>query len=106
MLGTQLEPPACQAKVVQSRLEKAVPTSDSKVKDSRVALVTGGVRGIGRAIALTLAEIGWSVAVCYRTSADAAASLETEILARGVRSMNVRAERLRPRTSRGSREPG
>ena len=35
----------------------------------RVALISGGARGIGRVIALSLAERRWSVAVCYRTSA-------------------------------------
>jgi 3-oxoacyl-[acyl-carrier protein] reductase len=39
----------------------------------RVALITGGARGIGRAIAESLAADGWSVAICYRTSADDAA---------------------------------
>jgi 3-oxoacyl-[acyl-carrier protein] reductase len=34
----------------------------------RVALITGGARGIGRAIALDLAAQHWSVAICYRTS--------------------------------------
>ena len=34
----------------------------------RVAVITGGARGIGRAIALHLAGSGWSVAICYRTS--------------------------------------
>lgn len=36
----------------------------------RVALITGGARGIGRATALSLAEEAWSIAVCYRTSKD------------------------------------
>jgi 3-oxoacyl-[acyl-carrier protein] reductase len=36
----------------------------------RVALIPGGARGIGRAIAQALAERDWDVAVCYRTSQD------------------------------------
>ena len=34
----------------------------------RVALITGGAKGIGRGIALDLAAQQWSVAICYRTS--------------------------------------
>jgi len=36
----------------------------------RVALIPGGARGIGRAIAQALAEREWDVAVCYRTSEE------------------------------------
>ena len=43
--------------------------------EERVALITGGAKGIGRAIGLDLAARGWRVAICYRTSiADAKAT--------------------------------
>jgi 3-oxoacyl-[acyl-carrier protein] reductase len=52
--------------------------------DRRVALVTGGARGIGRATALRLAAEGWAIAFCWRTSAEAAAATAGELSALGV----------------------
>ena len=52
----------------------------------RLALVTGGSRGIGRAIALTLGKNGCDVAVNYNASAEAAEALCGELAALGVRA--------------------
>ncbi|HVN01365.1 MAG TPA: SDR family oxidoreductase [Caulobacteraceae bacterium] len=49
----------------------------------RTALVTGGSRGIGKAIALALADAGADVAVNFRRDADAAAETVKEIEAKG-----------------------
>ena len=54
--------------------------------DGRVALVTGGSRGIGRAISMTLAAQGAAIAVNYRKDADAAHATVAAIEAAGGRA--------------------
>jgi 3-oxoacyl-[acyl-carrier protein] reductase len=59
---------------------------------SRVALVTGASRGIGRAIALAMAQSGAAVAVNYRERAADAESLAGRIVASGGRAIAVQAD--------------
>jgi 3-oxoacyl-[acyl-carrier protein] reductase len=59
--------------------------------EGRVALVTGGGRGIGAAVCLALAEDGADVAVNYRRSADDAAEVVAAIEALGRRAIAVQA---------------
>lgn len=60
--------------------------------DGKIALVTGGSRGIGRAIALELARRGADVAVNYVRQAEAAAQVVAEIEALGRRALAVVAD--------------
>lgn len=54
--------------------------------EGRVAIVTGGTRGIGKAIVTELANRGCSVAFNYSRSADEAEKLKAEIEASGVKA--------------------
>ncbi|MGH7120866.1 MAG: SDR family NAD(P)-dependent oxidoreductase [Acetobacteraceae bacterium] len=58
----------------------------------RIALVTGGSRGIGRAISLALAAAGASVAVNYRDRAKDAAAVVEAIHSKGQRGIAVPAD--------------
>ncbi len=58
----------------------------------QVALVTGGARRIGRAIALELGRAGADVAFTWRSGADDAASLERELIGWGVRTLALEAD--------------
>ena len=57
-----------------------------------VALVTGGSRGIGRAVALRLGRDGHDVAVGYATSAEAAEAVAAEVRALGRAAIAVGAD--------------
>jgi 3-oxoacyl-[acyl-carrier protein] reductase len=58
----------------------------------RVALVTGGSRGIGAAVAVSLAEAGAAVAVNYREKAAEAEAVAASIRGKGGKAMVVQAD--------------
>ena len=60
--------------------------------EGEVAIVTGGTRGIGRAIVLDLAANGADVALNYRKSADLAAELAESIRSMGRRALIFQAD--------------
>jgi 3-oxoacyl-[acyl-carrier protein] reductase len=60
------------------------------------ALVTGGARGIGAAIALALAEYGADVAITYQNSAERANSVVSSIEKLGRRGVAVQADSADP----------
>jgi len=64
---------------------------------NQVAIVTGGARGIGRAVALQLARRGAAVCVNYAARADAAERLVAEIAAAGGRALAAAADVADPR---------
>ncbi len=63
--------------------------------EGKLALVTGGSRGIGRAIALELGRAGAEVVVGYRTGADEAAAVAAELGGRTVQADVSDAESAR-----------
>jgi 3-oxoacyl-[acyl-carrier protein] reductase len=64
-------------------LSVALPYGDAREFVGKVALVTGGSRGIGRAVALAFARLGCRAAICYRQSQAAAEAVCGEARAAG-----------------------
>lgn len=59
---------------------------------NRVAVITGGARGIGRGIALDLGPQGWSIALIYRTSEQAAKDTAAAIEQGGGQAWAIRCD--------------
>jgi 3-oxoacyl-[acyl-carrier protein] reductase len=68
----------------------------SKQLEGKIALITGGSRGIGAAIAKRLAADGANVAITYTKGADAAASVVKEIERGGRKAIAIQADATDP----------
>lgn len=69
--------------------------------EQKVALITGGARGIARAVTLDLASSGWSVAICYRTSGNEAAEVMDAVKQAGSKGLAFQSDVSDPTSATG-----
>ncbi|WP_342595123.1 SDR family oxidoreductase [Salinicola lusitanus] len=63
-----------------------------RILEGKVALVTGGSRGLGAVTAARLAELGADVAISYASSADKANTVVEQLKSTGARTMAIQAD--------------
>lgn len=68
----------------------------TKTLEGKVALVTGGSRGLGAAIAARFADLGADVAISYVASEAKAAEVVAALKAKGVRALAIRSDQGDP----------
>ncbi len=71
----------------------------NKTLSGKVALITGGSRGLGAATAAALADQGADVAISYVASAEKAAAVIGSLKAKGVRAVAIQADQGDPAAS-------
>jgi 3-oxoacyl-[acyl-carrier protein] reductase len=74
------------------RIQANGETSMTKKLSGKVALVTGGSRGIGAASALALAEEGANIAISYNASTERAEAVVNQLKAKGVEARAFKAD--------------
>lgn len=62
------------------------------MENKKLALITGGTRGIGKQIAITLAKVGYDIAINYRTQNEDLENTKKEIEAQNVKCIAVKGD--------------